>query len=221
MINHAQDPSGIQGPCGIQGPSGIRGHTGTQSFKVCLIGDGNVGKTAFIRKLKVYLSWPAQSQIFQTSYDSTTGVEVHQLKFETNYGLIALNVWDCAGQERYSGLRHGYWLASQGVIGMFDLSRSETYQGLKKWLEQFHRQESTCPMVICGNKKDISTIKFEDLTLHQELSQKWNCEIGSCNISAKNDQDITCPLELLMCEMTNRPDLFILSPKAGPADQNE
>jgi GTPase SAR1 family protein len=39
---------------------------------------------------------------------ATLGVEVHPLKFTTNYGSIQFNVWDTAGQEKFDGLRDGY-----------------------------------------------------------------------------------------------------------------
>ena len=39
---------------------------------------------------------------------ATMGVEVHPLDFQTNLGPIRFDVWDCAGQEKFGGLRDGY-----------------------------------------------------------------------------------------------------------------
>lgn len=38
------------------------------------------------------------------------GVEVHPLLFHTNRGAIRFNVWDTAGQEKFGGLRDGYYI---------------------------------------------------------------------------------------------------------------
>ena len=44
---------------------------------------------------------------------ATLGVEVHPLIFHTNRGPIKYNVWDTAGQEKFGGLRDGYYI--QGI----------------------------------------------------------------------------------------------------------
>ena len=41
---------------------------------------------------------------------ATLGVEVHPLMFHTNRGPIKFNVWDTAGQEKFGGLRDGYYI---------------------------------------------------------------------------------------------------------------
>lgn len=45
---------------------------------------------------------------------ATLGVEVHPLVFHTNRGAIKYNVWDTAGQEKFGGLRDGYYI--QGMM---------------------------------------------------------------------------------------------------------
>jgi len=47
-------------------------------------------------------------------FSATLGVEVHPLLFHTNRGPIRFNVWDTAGQEKFGGLRDGYYI--QGEI---------------------------------------------------------------------------------------------------------
>ena len=37
-------------------------------------------------------------------------MEVHPLLFHTNRGPIRFNVWDTAGQEKFGGLRDGYYI---------------------------------------------------------------------------------------------------------------
>ena len=53
----------------------------------------------------------------QTLFAATLGVEVHPLCFHTNRGEIKFNVWDTAGQEKFGGLRDGYYI--QGRFSYF------------------------------------------------------------------------------------------------------
>ncbi|CAF4409559.1 unnamed protein product, partial [Adineta steineri] len=71
-------------------------------FKLVLVGDGGVGKTTFVKR---HLTGE-----FEKKYEATVGVNVHPLNFSTNYGEIIFSVWDTAGQEKFGGLRDGYYI---------------------------------------------------------------------------------------------------------------
>lgn len=49
---------------------------------------------------------------------ATLGVEVHPLVFHTNRGPIKFNVWDTAGQEKFGGLRDGYYIQGKMCLYM-------------------------------------------------------------------------------------------------------
>lgn len=50
------------------------------------------------------------SNVFPLVIVATLGVEVHPLFFNTNRGNVKFNVWDTAGQEKFGGLRDGYYI---------------------------------------------------------------------------------------------------------------
>ena len=53
---------------------------------------------------------------------------MHPLAFTTNRGPITFNVWDTAGQEKFGGLRDGYYIQGQCAIIMFDVTSRITYR---------------------------------------------------------------------------------------------
>ena len=73
-------------------------------FKLVLVGDGGTGKTTFMKR---HLIGEFEK------YVATLGVEGHPLVFHTNRGPIKFNVWDPAGQEKFCGLRDGYYIQAQ------------------------------------------------------------------------------------------------------------
>merc|ERR1711862_62173 len=83
-------------------------------FKLLLVGDGGTGKTTFVKRHK--------TGEFQKKYIATLGVEVHPLVFYTNFGQIMFNCWDTAGQEKFGGLRDGYYINGHAAIIMFDVT---------------------------------------------------------------------------------------------------
>ena len=52
---------------------------------------------------------------FEKKYVATLGVEVHPLVFHTNRGALRFNVWDTAGQEKFGGLRDGYYIQGKMI----------------------------------------------------------------------------------------------------------
>lgn len=89
------------------------------------------------------------------TYQATLGVEVHPLTFSTNFGTICFNVWDTAGQEKFGGLRDGYYIQGQCGIIMFDVTSRITYKNVPNWHRDLERVCENIPIVLCGNKVDV------------------------------------------------------------------
>jgi GTPase SAR1 family protein len=89
------------------------------------------------------------------NHTATLGVEVHPLSFSTNFGNIVFNVWDTAGQEKFGGLRDGYYIQGQCGIIMFDVTARITYKNVPNWHRDLERVCENIPIVLCGNKVDV------------------------------------------------------------------
>ena len=51
--------------------------------------------------------------------------QVHPLAFSTNLGKVVFNVWDTAGQEKFGGLRDGYYI--NGNAGKLPMTHTHTH----------------------------------------------------------------------------------------------
>ena len=95
---------------------------------------------------------------------ATLGVEVHPLSFSTNFGTICFNVWDTAGQEKFGGLRDGYYIQGQCGIIMFDVTSRITYKNVPNWHRDLERVCENIPIVLCGNKVDVKVRQMLSLS---------------------------------------------------------
>lgn len=177
------------------------------TFKCLLVGDGGTGKTTYVKR---HIKGE-----FIRKYVATMGVEVHPLIFGTNYGRIQFNIWDTAGQEKFGGLRDGYYINAQAAIIMFDLTSRITYKNAPNWHRDVCRVCSGIPIVLCGNKADVKDrkVKAKSIILHRKTNMQYY------DISAKNNYNYEKPFLYLARKLVGRQDLiFTVLPALLPPE---
>eukprot|EP01099_Mayorella_cantabrigiensis_P000008 TRINITY_DN1004_c0_g1_i1.p1 TRINITY_DN1004_c0_g1~~TRINITY_DN1004_c0_g1_i1.p1 ORF type:complete len:218 (-),score=52.72 TRINITY_DN1004_c0_g1_i1:218-871(-) len=185
----------------------MEGQGNIPTFKLVLVGDGGVGKTTFVKR---HLTGE-----FEKKYVPTLGVEVRPLKFHTNYGPICFNVWDTAGQEKFGGLRDGYYIQGQCAIIMFDVTHRLTYKNVPNWHRDLVRVCENIPIVLCGNKVDIKDrqVKTKQIIFHRKRGLQYY------DISAKSNYHFEKPFLWLARKLVGQPNLtFVESPALAPPE---
>lgn len=181
--------------------------TNAPTFKLVLVGDGGTGKTTFVKR---HLSGE-----FEKKYIATVGVEVHPLTFHTNCGPIVFNVWDTAGQEKFGGLRDGYYVQGQCGIIMFDVTSRITYKSVPNWHRDLTRVCENIPIVLCGNKVDVKErkVKAKQITFHRKKNLQYY------DISAKCNYNFEKPFVWLARKLTGNPNLdLVAAPALAPPE---
>ncbi|KAM0329780.1 hypothetical protein ACHAQA_003944 [Verticillium albo-atrum] len=175
------------------------------TFKLVLVGDGGTGKTTFVKR---HLTGE-----FEKKYMATLGVEVHPLGFSTNFGNIQFDVWDTAGQEKFGGLRDGYYINGQCGIIMFDVTSRITYKNVPNWHRDLVRVCENIPIVLCGNKVDVKErkVKAKTITFHRKKNLQYY------DISAKSNYNFEKPFLWLARKLVGNPALdFVAAPALAP-----
>ena len=120
--------------------------------KIVVVGDSGVGKSSLIQRLK--------NRGCPSNHNATYGVDVSTLKYNVNYTngtteLAIVNVWDCAGDNRYGGLRDQYYTSAQGAIVMFDATNPQSSNNLQQWVTEVSNMINNQNFVIAQNKVDL------------------------------------------------------------------
>jgi GTP-binding nuclear protein Ran len=162
-------------------------------FKIVLIGDAEVGKSAFVRR---HLTGN-----FATTYEKTFGVAVVPLVFDTTYGRITFDVWDC-GQGHYTS----HYTDAQAAVLMFSVQDQKSYDNLGDWLGKI---DNPIPLVICGNKVDLKkrVVHPKNIKFHFECGAKY------FDTSAKSNYNYEKPFLHLAKVLTGHADLQFVASK--------
>lgn len=119
--------------------------------KICLVGEGAVGKTCLIRRF-------IQDQ-FDDRYISTLGAKVSKKEIKLNgpgAADIDMTIWDIMGEKGFRELlKEAYFHGAQGVLAVCDVTRKETLKDLDEWVAAVVKVTGNVPVEYLANKADL------------------------------------------------------------------
>ncbi|MFD8354926.1 GTP-binding protein [Streptomyces coelicoflavus] len=175
-----------------------------RQYKVVLLGDGAVGKTAFVKRLL--------TGEFQSSYTPTASNEAVPLTVDASDGTkLVLNVWDFGCKSPLDE----YIVGADAALLMFDMSSRITLKNLSSWWKRVEGNTTgtDVPAVVIGNKSDTNRpIKSSEipLMLPRGISPFY------AEISAKDNTNLVEPLLYLVRRFTGQGDLSITAVNGRP-----
>ncbi|PKU72321.1 ras-related protein RABA5a [Dendrobium catenatum] len=117
-------------------------------FKIVLIGDSAVGKSNLLARF-------ARDE-FYTNSKSTIGVEFQTQKMQIDGKQVKAQIWDTAGQERFKAVTSAYYRGAVGALVVYDISRSQTFDSIGRWLNELHTySDMNVVTILVGNKTDL------------------------------------------------------------------
>jgi Ras-related protein Rab-1A len=160
-------------------------HSYDKLFKLLLLGDSGVGKSAFVERYS--------EDTFTPSYVSTIGVDFKIRSVQVNGdSYVKLQIWDTAGQERFRTVTSAYFRGSHGFLILFSLTSSSSFQNLPYWLEEIEKYASRdasgepLPRILIGTHSDLA----EDRTVSDEEARTWASNHNMTYFEVSSRQDI-------------------------------
>ena len=139
----------------------------TYIFRICLLGDSSVGKTSLITRYA--------NGIFKEEYLATIGLDYYTKEEMINNQNVLIQLWDTAGQERFKALTPNYFKNAEGVILVYDVTNSESFENLKYWIGSIKSnlgENNLLPIIIIGNKIDMDDMR----DINKEDAEKFSKE---------------------------------------------
>ena len=138
-------------------------------YKVIVIGDPAVGKTSLLTKF-------ATNQ-FEEKYLPTVGVQIlkEPIELKDQDATVNLMFWDIAGQPQFYMLHRPYFNGADGMLLVFDITRSSTFSNVNNWYSAAVKYGlSGIPRILVGNKVHLKEERKIILPMAEHLSQKLN-----------------------------------------------
>jgi len=150
-------------------------------FKLVLIGDSGVGKSCLLLRFA--------DDNFTDSYISTVGVDFRFRTVTIDSKTVKLQIWDTAGQERFRTITSAYYRGADGIIMVYDVTSSESFDHVEEWLSEVDRyaNENTIKLLV-GNKADLADERQVSEETAQRFADKLN--ISFLETSAKTSTNV-------------------------------
>ena len=154
-------------------------------YKILLLGDTTVGKTAFILRFC--------ENKFEEGSLATIGVDI-KTKFLTRQDKkIQLQIWDTAGQERFRSIAKNSYKGAHGILLMYDISSSETFKHIKNWINdikmKINKPLEQLALIVLGNKCDLPEEKRK-VDEKDKIDFKNEYGLNILEVSAKENKNI-------------------------------
>jgi len=146
-------------------------------IKLVLVGVGGVGKSA--------ITITYVSNIWLPEYDPTIE-DSHRKQVSIDDDVSMLDILDTAGQEEYSSMQDQWFRTGQGFLCVYSIISRKSFNELPALREKILRikDSSKVPLVLVGNKCDLTDEREVSKEEGEELAKKFGCPFFES--SAKN-----------------------------------
>ncbi|XP_043093874.1 EF-hand calcium-binding domain-containing protein 4B [Puntigrus tetrazona] len=157
-----------------QGPAERSTASPQRLFKVILVGNSSVGKTALLRRF-------CDGQ-FHSSTAATVGIDYSVRTLNLGDSHVALQLWDTAGQERYRSITKQFFRKADGVVVIYDITMEDSFRSVRPWLESIlEAVGDPIPVMLLGNKSDKESEREVQTKEADMLAEEANLMFYECS----------------------------------------
>jgi len=154
-----------------------------REYKLVVLGSGGVGKSA--------LTVQFVQGIFVEKYDPTIE-DSYRKQVEIDGQQCMLEILDTAGTEQFTAMRDLYMKNGQGFVLVYSIIAQSPFNDLPDLRDQILRvkDKDEVPMVLVGNKCDLTDQRVISTEQGEELAKKFSCAFLEASAKTRTNVDL-------------------------------
>ena len=139
-----------------------------ETISIIMVGDTSVGKSTLMKKFI--------SGQFSDSLAPTLGIELYKKEVTIDEKQYLYRIWDTCGQERFRSLSKTYFRNSDGIMLLFDLNSTNSFDNLSSWFVSIKDSGAEdIPLILVGTKCDLEANISEE-TISNFINENKNIQ---------------------------------------------
>ena len=164
-----------------------------QPLKILVIGESAVGKSCLLLRYT--------DNKFQETFMTTIGVDFKTKYIDIDGNHVKLQIWDTAGQEKFRSITKAYYRGAHGILVVFDISRRDTFNQTRMWIDSIKDASSdSIDVILIGNKCDLERAVTKEEA--EDLAAQY--KIRYFETSAKDNTNVEEAFTYLATEAYHR-----------------
>jgi len=163
----------------LKGIERARADSFLRQRKVCILGQGAVGKSALTQMFV--------EERFQQAYNPTIN-HTFTKKIKVRGEDFLMSILDTAGQDECSIFQPQYSIGTHGYVLAYSITDASSFEIVKIIYEKIHSYAVDVVLVLVGNKTDLEKDRQVTYDEAETLAREWNCPFIEC--SAKRKENI-------------------------------
>jgi len=159
-------------------------------YKLVVLGGGGVGKSALTIRLV--------TDNFLDEYDPTIE-DSYRKQVIIDEVPAVLDILDTAGQEEFLSMQDSWIRDGKGFLLVYNITSRSTFDEIAPIYDKILKSKDSAeqtPIVLVGNKCDLSEKREVESQEGQELAKKWGCPFFETSAKLKINNE-SCFLELV------------------------
>ncbi len=151
----------------------------TYLLKVVTVGAASVGKTSIIIRYS--------TGVFREHYSPTLGTGFAYKKLQLGNNFINLQIWDLGSQDFLERVRANYYIGTQGVIFMYDVTSWESFHAVKDWKNEVDRHVEDYKSLLVANKIDLVDERVISTEEGENLAREYGMDYIEVSVLLDNN----------------------------------
>eukprot|EP00475_Leptophrys_vorax_P015218 TRINITY_DN2158_c0_g1_i1.p1 TRINITY_DN2158_c0_g1~~TRINITY_DN2158_c0_g1_i1.p1 ORF type:complete len:196 (-),score=40.78 TRINITY_DN2158_c0_g1_i1:216-803(-) len=147
-------------------------------YRITVLGGGSVGKSALTIQLV--------HEYFVHDYDPTIE-DCYKKTVDIDGEVTMMEILDTAGQDDFHSMQDQWIREGQGFLVVYAVNSKTSFDTAKNFREKILRAKDSnrVPMVLIGNKCDLTTERIVSTSEGKELADSWGCPFFETSAKTK------------------------------------